>query len=91
MIGKSKSFPSKVTLKLKDGLAVDPQSELEDVAHVYKCNDEIFNAALSLTDIQTQRNSYYKLQVLESDDKKRFVSIRGMFLYFTSYDTRPFW
>lgn len=32
----TKSVPSKVTLKLKGGLAVDPDSGLDEVAHVYK-------------------------------------------------------
>ncbi len=56
-------------LKVKDGVAVDPDSNLEDVAHVYRDGDDVYNVALSLTDLQSGKNSYYKLQVLESDNK----------------------
>ncbi|KAK7576565.1 hypothetical protein V9T40_012851 [Parthenolecanium corni] len=64
------NVPSKVKVVVKDGLVVDPDSELQDVAHVYRNGDEIFNAVLSLTDLQSGRNSYYKLQVLESESKR---------------------
>lgn len=56
-------------LKVQDGVAVDPASELEDVAHVYRFNKDIYTAALSLTDLQTGKNSFYKLQILESNNK----------------------
>jgi poly [ADP-ribose] polymerase len=75
----TKSMPSKVKLQLKGGVAVDPDSKLGDVAHVYKKKDDIYNAVLSMTDIQSGKNSYYKLQVLESDDGNRCVSTCCMF------------
>ncbi|PSN54639.1 Poly [ADP-ribose] polymerase [Blattella germanica] len=56
----TKSMPSKVKLKLKGGATVDPDSGLDDVAHVYRRNEEIFNAVLGVTDIQGGKNSYYK-------------------------------
>jgi poly [ADP-ribose] polymerase len=67
-------MPSKVKLKLKGGAAVDPDSKLEDVAHVYKKKNDIYNAVLGVTDIQSGKNSYYKIQVLESDAGNRYVS-----------------
>jgi poly [ADP-ribose] polymerase len=67
-------MPSKVKLKLKGGVAVDPDSNLEDVAHVYKGKNDIYNAVLGITDIQGGKNSYYKLQVLEADLGNRYVS-----------------
>lgn len=73
--GKSryeKSMPTSVKLTLKGGVAVEPQSGLEHRAHVYKHNNEVWNANLCLTDVQTGRNSYYKLQLLEADNNKRY-------------------
>lgn len=68
----TKSVPKSMTLKLKDGLAVDPDSGLEDVAHVYiSRNKDKFNVVLGKTDIQRNKNSYYKLQLLESDNKQK--------------------
>jgi len=75
----TKSVPSKVKLQLKGGAAVDPDSKLADVAHVYKDKLDIYNAVLGVTDIQGGKNSYYKLQVLESDAGNRCVSICCMF------------
>jgi poly [ADP-ribose] polymerase len=69
----TKSIPSKIKLKLKGGAAVDPDSNLEDIAHVFKGKDDIYNAVLGITDIQSGKNSYYKLQVLESDAGNRYV------------------
>jgi hypothetical protein len=66
-------MPSKVMLKLKGGAAVDPDSHLEDIAHVYKKKADIYNAVLGVTDIQNGKNSYYKLQVLEADAGNRYV------------------
>uniref|UniRef100_A0A1I8NDN9 Poly [ADP-ribose] polymerase n=1 Tax=Musca domestica TaxID=7370 RepID=A0A1I8NDN9_MUSDO len=74
----TKSVPKSMTLKLKDGLAVDPDSGLEDVAHVYiSRNKDKFNVVLGKTDIQRNKNSYYKLQLLESDNKQKFWVFRA--------------
>ena len=43
----TKSVPSKVTLKVKGGMAVDPDSGLQEEAHVYKKNEDVYNAILS--------------------------------------------
>lgn len=68
----TKSVPKSMTLKIKDGLAVDPDSGLEDVAHVYVSpKKEKYNVVLGITDIQKNKNSFYKLQLLESDMKNR--------------------
>lgn len=64
---------SKVTLKLKNkGGAVDPDSELEDIAHIYiDKNGMKYNVILTNIDVQTGKNSYYKLQLLEADKGNR--------------------
>lgn len=55
------------SVKLKDGSVVDPKSMLENVAHVYKHDEVLYSAVLGLTDIKKNKNSYFTLQVLESD------------------------
>lgn len=68
----TKSVPKSMTLKIKGGLAVDPDSGLEDVAHVYVSeNKDKYSIVLGKTDIQNNKNSYYKLQLLESDNKNK--------------------
>lgn len=73
----TKSVPSKVTLKLKGGLAVDPDSGLGEVAHVYKRDKVIFNCVLNKVDIQTDKNSYFKMQVLEADKGNKYWVFRA--------------
>lgn len=64
----SKSF---VHFGFSDGTAVDPESGLEDVAHVYCEGKNKFFAILCNVDIAKDKNSYYKIQLLESDDHRR--------------------
>lgn len=53
-----------------DGSAVDPDSKLADVAHVYTEGKLKYFAILGLVDISKNKNSYYKIQLLEADDRK---------------------
>lgn len=62
----------KLKLKLKGGGVVDPDSGLEDKAHVLKVKDTLYSVVLGIVDIQTGRNSYYKLQILEHDKKPKY-------------------
>uniref|UniRef100_A0A8C7GSF7 Poly [ADP-ribose] polymerase n=1 Tax=Oncorhynchus kisutch TaxID=8019 RepID=A0A8C7GSF7_ONCKI len=57
----------KMKLTVKGGAAVDPDSCLENSAHVLDQNGKIFSATLGLVDIVRGTNSYYKLQLLEDD------------------------
>lgn len=68
----TKSVPSTQKLKLKGGAVVDPDSNLDDVAHVYKRGNDLYSAVLGITDIQSGKNSYYKLQLL-TDNRKFWV------------------
>lgn len=54
-----------------DGTAVDPDSGLQDIAHVYCEGSLKYFAILNLVDIAKDKNSYYKIQLLEADNKKR--------------------
>lgn len=72
------------------GTAVDPASKLEDEAHVYQDHDGTkYTVVLSQTDVVAQKNSYYKMQVLESDNKKKLVFLTyftiPLLLYQTMY------
>ena len=56
-----------------DGTAVDPDADVGENVHVYidKHNGEKFSVVLGLTDIISQKNSYYKLQLLKKDSSNR--------------------
>uniref|UniRef100_A0A8C9VCE1 Poly [ADP-ribose] polymerase n=1 Tax=Scleropages formosus TaxID=113540 RepID=A0A8C9VCE1_SCLFO len=73
--GGSKS--KKMKLTVKGGAAVDPDSGLENCAHVLDQNGKIFSATLGLVDIVRGTNSYYKLQLLEDDVQKRYWVFRS--------------
>ncbi|KAK7070986.1 Poly [ADP-ribose] polymerase 1, partial [Halocaridina rubra] len=72
-----KSVPEKQKVKLKGGAAVDPDSGLEDKAHVYQRGSKLYNCVLGMVDIVRGTNSYYKLQVLESDKKNTWWVFRS--------------
>ncbi|XP_055294949.1 poly [ADP-ribose] polymerase-like [Sitodiplosis mosellana] len=73
----TKSLPEKLTYKWKDGSAVDPECGLADNAHVY-CGDAgnhkdvEYSVVLGLVDIESNKNSYYRMQLLESDEIKLY-------------------
>ncbi|KAK0084215.1 hypothetical protein PV325_001027 [Microctonus aethiopoides] len=78
--GKSmyeKSSGSKIKLQVKGGGAVDPDSGLEDIAHVYQCGDNKYTVTLGITDIQAKKNSFYKLQILKHDNKNKYWLFRS--------------
>lgn len=64
-----------ITLKL--GGAVDPQSGLQKVAHVFMRDDVTYSCVLALTDIKQNKNSYYKIQVLQADAANKFWLFRS--------------
>lgn len=48
---------------------MDPDSGMEDVTHVYNDGKALYTTVLGLTDIASGVNKYYKMQILESDNK----------------------
>lgn len=50
-----------------DGEVVDPRSGLVDIAHVYTMNNRAYNEYLINTEVSEDKNSYYKIQLLESN------------------------
>ena len=78
--GKSayeKSGSGKVKLQLKGGGTVDPDSGLEDIAHVYQSGKDKYTVTLVHTNIQTKKNSYYKLQILKHDKQEKYWLFRN--------------
>lgn len=72
-----KSSSGKVKVKVKGGGAVDPDSGLENCAHIYQKGKDKYTATLGLTDIQSKKNSYYKLQILKHDKFERYHLFRS--------------
>lgn len=66
----TKNVPTKVVVKVQEGGAVDPLTTLENEAHIYKDRNKTYNSVLALADLQNGKNSFYKLQVLQSDTGK---------------------
>ncbi|XP_038210310.1 poly [ADP-ribose] polymerase-like [Zerene cesonia] len=76
MYAKSKSAIQKI--KIKGGTAVDPDSGLADKAHVYTdASGDKFTVVLAKTDVVAGKNSFYKLQMLQADDKKKYWLFRA--------------
>ncbi|KAM9355428.1 poly [ADP-ribose] polymerase 1 [Pholidichthys leucotaenia] len=71
------SKAKKMKLTVKGGAAVDPDSGLENSAHVLEQNGKMYSATLGLVDIVRGTNSYYKLQLLEDDVQKRYWVFRS--------------
>ena len=64
----------KRVVKKKGGIAVEPDSELDDTHHVYvpkAGTKEIYSVTLNLVDLKKGKNSYYIMQVLEPDNAKK--------------------
>lgn len=94
----NKRKPKTTKLLLKDGTVVDPKSKLQSTTHVYRKDKVLYSCVLGLTDIQKNKNSFYKLQVLESDYKHLNIG-RSYYFFFSmgrtgttigSFSTRNF-
>ncbi|XP_039259067.2 poly [ADP-ribose] polymerase 1-like [Styela clava] len=74
---KYETNAKKIKMVVKSGAAVDPKSGLEDRTHVMVKGDLKYTATLAMVDMKHGSNSYYKLQLLESDSGKRFYVFRS--------------
>ncbi|XP_061405854.1 poly [ADP-ribose] polymerase 1 [Lethenteron reissneri] len=72
-----KAEANKLKLTVKGRAAVDPLSNLVDVAHVLEDHGMIYGAAMSLVDVERGTNSYYKLQLLECDLNRKYWVFRS--------------
>ncbi|XP_069354832.1 poly [ADP-ribose] polymerase [Maniola hyperantus] len=76
LYAKSKSAIMK--LKVQGGTAVDPDSGVADIAHVYQARDGTkYTTTLSKTDVVAGKNSYYKLQVLKANSLSKYWLFRS--------------
>lgn len=64
-----KKWTNKKINLFSDGTVVDPDSGLVATTNVLIEGATKYFAILNLTDIQENKNSYYKLQLLQSNDK----------------------
>ncbi|XP_072031637.1 poly [ADP-ribose] polymerase 1-like isoform X2 [Amphiura filiformis] len=71
------SVPKKMKMMLKGGGAVDPESGIASIAHVLKKKGKLYTATLGMVDIARGANSYYKLQLLESDSHNGYWIFRA--------------
>ncbi|XP_067939303.1 poly [ADP-ribose] polymerase 1-like [Watersipora subatra] len=62
---------------VKGGAAVDPDSGLASKAHILQEKGQPLNAVLSMVDIKSGCNSYYKLQVLQHDKQQKYWLFRS--------------
>ena len=69
----SSALKQNLVFKLKEGGVVDPESKLVKNTHVSTTNGTVFSVVLSSVSSTDDRNSYYKIQILEEDTKQRLV------------------
>mmetsp|Transcript_9337 Transcript_9337/g.22090 ORF Transcript_9337/g.22090 Transcript_9337/m.22090 type:complete len:1025 (-) Transcript_9337:206-3280(-) len=73
---KGNEQPKTMKIMVKGKGAVDVDSGLADDSHVLQKGSEVFSATLNRTDLASGMNSYYVLQVIESDTGKSFYVYR---------------
>lgn len=76
-IYKSSRAPKSQTLVIKDGTAVDPDSGYTDIGRVYIKESHAYSVVLNAVDVEKDRNSFYKLQIIELEAKKRYYLFRS--------------
>ena len=75
-------------MKLKGGGFVDPDSGLQDKAHVLKVRDALYSVVLGSVNIQADKNSYYKLQILEHDKKPKWYVKKDYFFNYLIFSVK---
>lgn len=70
-----------VDIHISDGITIDSDCKLENV-HVYSpYSGYNYMAIMALVDIPKNKNSYHRMQLLVSDDEKRYEKKPSTFLY----------
>ncbi|WKY09054.1 hypothetical protein Q1695_001866 [Nippostrongylus brasiliensis] len=77
--GKSMGVGSGLSRQLvKGGTVVDQECEYSDVSHVHRAgNGVLYSVVLGTVDLVTNKNSYYKIQLLKHDTKPTFYLFRS--------------
>ncbi|KAF8773149.1 Poly [ADP-ribose] polymerase 1 like protein [Argiope bruennichi] len=63
---KSEDLPKKATVTVKGAAAVDIESGLQQTCQVYQKEGEVYSTVLAYVDASEGKNSFYKLQILQS-------------------------
>ncbi|XP_063973298.1 poly [ADP-ribose] polymerase-like isoform X2 [Diachasmimorpha longicaudata] len=72
-----KSSSRKIELEARGGGIVDPDSGLQKVTHVYEEGENKYSVTLVNTDIQSEKSSFYKIQVLRHNSQRKFYLFRS--------------
>ena len=73
-VGKSGGGKAKIVIKGRG--AVDPDSGLDESGHILEEKDDVWTQTLNITDLTSGINSYYVLQLIESDSKGQWWVFR---------------
>lgn len=76
-IYKSGSVPKSQTLIVKDGTAVDPDSGYAEVGRIYRAGPHVYSVVLNCVDVAKDKNSFYKIQVIEHETRKEYLLFRA--------------
>ena len=74
---KSSRVPKSQLLIVRDGTAVDPDSNLAEVGRVYKRGPNTYSVVLNSVDVAKDKNSYYKMQIIEHEMRKEYHLYRS--------------
>ncbi|XP_045534555.1 poly [ADP-ribose] polymerase-like [Papilio machaon] len=74
---KSSSKHVETKSVIKDGHPIDIKSGLQNIAHVYKDSEKAYSEVLCKFSVENNKNSYYKLQLLEADDENKYWVYRS--------------
>lgn len=66
-----------VKIILESGSQVDPKSKLEKTTHIFEDNGAKYSETLIYSDIQNKKNAFYKIQLLENNDKSGYWVFRS--------------
>ncbi|GIY31587.1 poly polymerase 1 [Caerostris darwini] len=75
-VEKEENTSKSIKVTVKGAAAVDPESGLESTCHVYQNKGNVYNVVLSYVDMSKGTNSFYKLQILESNKGSRYHVFR---------------
>lgn len=64
-------------LYVKDGIQIDSRSGLEDFAHIFKEDEEIYSVVLTKANVDQNRNSYYKIELWKSNTEDKYWVFRA--------------
>eukprot|EP01156_Anaeramoeba_ignava_P002449 Anaeramoba_ignava/a218427_146.p1 GENE.a218427_146~~a218427_146.p1 ORF type:complete len:748 (-),score=248.10 a218427_146:142-2385(-) len=56
----------------KGGVVIDEECPIAEEYHVYREGNEVYDSMLNKTNIESNQNSYYILQLFKHDSKKKF-------------------